>query len=620
MCHIYNFPVCGHIDIDTSSCTNSDRLRFPCKPLFTNVKLVGECSRCRESFLRTVAKRSSVATREATCAELSSFETPPTLFAWPKNSARRQTKQPRSGPLRDGHLEGIPESPTIVKEERSRNVGSEKPLPRLPTPTDTVRNFSPAAFAYRASAQAHPTTHPRPGVVSTAHQTTTIPASLTTTIPQNNRKFSPAPSQSQNTVSLLPRKVIATQQQSPKAHPANHCPPPAPAARLQPGLDRKGHRLKGRDFSARLRDVYKATEEFHPPAGVPPSVSSKTQRPYPAWTTLPSQIEERTREAGQVWRKTQTEWDQREPRHTPSKELFLTTPAEEEVSIHLDQGEFPSCLQPANHSQAHDLSRLSANFNLYTETGGESSIERETRDPVTTASRTYTTYSGVPAVEESASEIPLRSYAAHAARKAEAVEFETRKATATPTPTAYFAYNPIFTMKDISQFSARMPIEFETVASSRDRALASEKSLFELSANFNMTSGEERKSIELVNANSDSGPSSAYAPTTTLNQVKSLPELSAVFDLEAQIELESHSRLTTLIPTQHNRLPARLSTVGEYECYNPQTVTLTAEPSSELPETPIKASKLSYKLPNLKRHSAMKLDGNGLEGVFQTWA
>ncbi|KAL2066441.1 hypothetical protein VTL71DRAFT_2512 [Oculimacula yallundae] len=608
MCYIYDFR-CGHSDIDQTSCANPNKVTNPCKPISTGLKLPSECSRCREAFLRSVAKRSSVMTREATRAALDFSTAPPLLFAWPDKPARKQTKPSRRGPLRSDHLAGIPESPTIVKEDRGWSAGFGKPLPCLPTAADTVRDFSPRA---PKSAQSFPQRHPPPRGVSTIQQPVSLPPSLAIARPQNKASLPPAPTvpASHHTASLPPRQVTTIPQQITQARSSGPVLlPPSSAARVRPSIERNNHQLRSSRRSSQLRDAYQGTDNPQALASPHNPISRKPLPSYPAWTTLPSQVEERTKEAGVVWQKTQTAWDQRQASHTPNQELFLTTPVKE-IQTHLDRGQFPSCLQPADQSQAHDLSRLSTIFNLFSETGGESSIECEIRKPATITPRTYTTYSGVPAAKN-ASEIPLQSYAAHAARRAAAVEFEGCKATATPT--TYTSYNPSSTLKGISQS--------ETATSNRDGSLASEKSLSELSAIFNMTSSSrsyQDQPIEFVSANSNSDPYSAYAPTTTLNQAKSLSELSAIFDMEtceAQIERETYSRLTTATSTQRIKVSD-----GTYVCYNPLTATFAAEAVSGLPETTAKTSMLPHELPNFKRYSAMKLNGAALEGVFGNWA
>ncbi|KAH7370652.1 hypothetical protein BKA65DRAFT_545357 [Rhexocercosporidium sp. MPI-PUGE-AT-0058] len=611
MCHIYDYSACGHRDIDRASCRNPNLVTDPCKLILTSCTLPSECSGCREAYLRTVVKRSSVMdlAREATRAALD-FSTAPSLFAWPEKAVRKQ-KLSRRGPLSSDHLECIPESPTIVREERGWSPGLKKPLSCQPTIADTwIDSYSHVASAPPAPANA----------VSAAQQMESLPPSLTISIPQQVRGPPPQVITTPQSSIRAPPEESSTPQQLPRAPVVETLSTPPPIVRSRPVVDRSSNRLKPRDRSARLRDAFRGTETSHTPAVAPPTIKRKPIPSYPAWTTLPSQVGERTKEAGEVWSKTQTDWSQRQTAHTPTQELFLTTTVKE---IQLEEGGLPSCLQPGDLSQANNLSRLSTIFNLFSETGRESSVECETREPADTATHTYTAYPGATAVK-STSEIPTQSYAAHEAHRNVSVEFVDRKPTAasTPTPTIYATYNPVPTMKGTSQFSAHVPIEFEAVASSRDRSLTiekslTEKSLSEISEFFHITpKSGQGSSVELVSASSARKPSTTSA--ITLNQAKSLSELSAIFDMETcepQIELEAHSRLMT--PAQHCKTGARLSTARSYDCY--KQLNSTAELVSSSSETTIDSIP-QHELPSFRPLSAMKFSGTALEGVSGNWS
>ncbi|KAH9218668.1 hypothetical protein DL95DRAFT_488929 [Leptodontidium sp. 2 PMI_412] len=640
MCQIVDFSACGHRDTDRSHCTNPYPVTKPCKPILTDLTLASECYRCREAYLSEVAKRPSVkefareAARAAARAALNTSTAAPSLFAWPGTASWKQRKLLPRRPLSSDQLEDIsgsptimrdPESPTIVKEERGWSPGPRMPLPCQPTTGETA--MVPIPQVTLTPAPAHRVSYPYPQVVSTAQKTVGLPPALEISIPKPLPNAPPPQIISTpQPKERAPSQVSSIQEEPANVSVADTAPAPTPAVRSRPNIDRSSNRLKPRPRSTRLRDAYQGVEASHTPEVAPPVIQRKPLPPYPAWTTLPSQVGERARGAGEVWKKTQSEWDQRQIAHTPKQELFLATPVKE---IQPDQGGLPSCLQVGDRSQADDLTRVSTLFKLFSETGRESSTKCETPKPAptptTSNTRNYNAYPRAQAVK-STSEILAQSYAAHEASRQVPVEFVDRKPTTapTPTPTTYnteTTNNPDSKLKRASQFPATVLVEFEAAESCRDRPLTVENSLSELSTALDVTSKScQDSSVEFVCAKcSERGPSATTnATTTTPSQAGSLSELSAIFNMEtcgAQIELEGYSRPSTA--SEDCKTLAWLNSVGSYDCYNP--LKSTAEVVSELPET-IMDTMPQPELPSVTPLPAMTFGGTTLEGVFGNWS
>ncbi|KAG4441460.1 hypothetical protein IFR05_003066 [Cadophora sp. M221] len=596
MCQIVNFSVCGHRDIDRSPCKNIYPATHPCEPISTDWTLPSECYRCRETFLHQVAKRPSVkeyARKAAARAALNSPVAASSLFTWPARPAGK----PRES-LSSDSFEGNLESPTIVRDERGWSPGPRTPLPCQHTTDETVMVPYLEKTLPPAPKPAHRASHPSPRVASTVQETARLPLNLTTSTPQPKV--------------IAPPQASSVPEQPASVPTAEAVPDPTPAVRSRPKIDRSSNRVKPRPRSTRLRDAYLGLEASHTPEVAPPKIQRKPLPSYPAWTTLPSQIEERSKAAGEVWRKTQSEWDRRQTVHTPKQELFLTSPVKE---ITLDQGGLPSCLQPGKPSPAHDLARISTMFNLFSETGRESSIKCKTSKLATTITTTPSTYKAYPGAQavKSASEIPPHPYAAHEVSKSVSVEFVDRKTTAAP----YTTYKPVSKMKGTSQFPAPVPVEFKAAASCKDGPLTTRNSLSELPTTLDRTSKSCQGSSvdEFVCANYSGREST---PTATLHHAKRLSEPSAIFNMEtreSQIELEGYSSPST--PSQDCKASAWLNTVGSYDCYNP--LKSTAEVVSELPETTTDRM-LRNELPSVTPLPVMTFAGNALERVFGRWS
>ncbi|PVH82830.1 hypothetical protein DL98DRAFT_585996 [Cadophora sp. DSE1049] len=535
----------------------------------------------------------------------------PTLLATSEKIKRKFTRKSRRGPLDDKPLPALPPIPEnsspIVPEERGWNVGLGKPLPSLPSPVESVTSpnwetsTSPVLQTesvpdtLAVATTAYVTRHPGPRVVSIPQPKVSALPALKTNLPQDTTR---APRMSQK----------------PK-HPLR--PPPAPpvasashkTVRAAPKVGPTARRLKSRDTSTRLRDAFNGTEASHIPAVPPPTIERKPlpETAFPAYMTLPSQVEERKREAGEAWQRTKAQWSRRQT-PTQEEELFLNTSMQEDA---LDQGEMPSSLTPPATPGTQNLTRISTMFNRFSLTGDELSLQGESPAP-----KSYTAYSGSPA-RNSAQENPLMSYAAHQARRTMAVEFDGRNHHAAPRYATNATYSPVPETMITSQLPAPhyVPEEFMTPTPSRNRSTKTEKSLSELPTNYDTTPKSRRKaSVEFVSANSNRNPT-----TTPINQGKgkSISELSENPSMAKEsydgtpIELEAHSR--PRMPTQDYKMSARLSTVGLYDRYElPESIpSVIAElPGTSMDSTPVR------ELPDVKRLSVMSFDGTVLETVL----